>query len=301
MGKPVVATDIPEIRRFNADNGDIVRIANDFDACAAAIREALAETSPAAVERRFQVAQGNSWRSRLTAMSERIEEAIARRQATDQRWDTALRRAYRSARSHTVRLVVAAAALYLLIFQTNLLWWVADPLTEFAEPVAADAIVVFAAGVGESGEALGGHQERIKQAVDLYRAGYAGNLILSSGFVYSIKETEVLRALAVSQGVPDSRIIIDERPSNTHDMVETAAAVLRAHNWRRILLVSSPYHMRRAKMVWRKVGPEVTVVATPPRYTQFYDHPRGGASLAQVRGILQEYVSIVLYWWRGWV
>ena len=36
MGMPVVATDLPEIRRFNAEHGDIVSIAGDADAFAAA-------------------------------------------------------------------------------------------------------------------------------------------------------------------------------------------------------------------------------------------------------------------------
>ena len=74
--------------------------------------------------------------------------------------------------------------MYLLVFQTPLLWWAAEPLKLSAPPEAADAIVVFAGGVGESGKAGGGYQERVKQAVDLYKAGYARSMILSSGFVY---------------------------------------------------------------------------------------------------------------------
>jgi hypothetical protein len=34
--------------------------------------------------------------------------------------------------------------------------------------------------------------------------------------------------------------------------------------------------------------------------SQFYDHTRG-ASLEQVRGILQEYLAIFGYWRRGWL
>ena len=42
MGIPVVATDLPEIRRFNAEHGDIVSMAADADAFAAADPRALA-------------------------------------------------------------------------------------------------------------------------------------------------------------------------------------------------------------------------------------------------------------------
>jgi uncharacterized SAM-binding protein YcdF (DUF218 family) len=66
------------------------------------------------------------------------------------------------------------------------------------------------------------------------------------------------------------------------------------------LLVSSPYHMRRALMVWRKQAPDVTVVPTPVTQSAFYDHGRG-ATFEQVRGILQEYVAIFGYWRRAWL
>ena len=56
--------------------------------------------------------------------------------------------------------------------------------------------------------------------------------------------------------------------------------------------------MRRALLTWRKVAPDVQVIATPPLATQFYAHERG-ASAEQIRGLLQEYVAIVYYWWLG--
>ena len=58
--------------------------------------------------------------------------------------------------------------------------------------------------------------------------------------------------------------------------------------------------MRRALLVWRKQAPDVEVVATPAQQSQFYDHTRG-ATLEQVRGILQEYLAIFAYWRRGWL
>jgi len=105
---------------------------------------------------------------------------------------------------------------------------------------------------------------------------------------------------AVGQGVPDSAIVLEERSTNTYQNVVYVDDILRDHRWRTILLVSSPYHMRRATLVWRKVAPEVTVIHTPPPRSQFYDRGRG-ATLDQVRGIVQEYAAIAAYWRRGWL
>jgi uncharacterized SAM-binding protein YcdF (DUF218 family)/glycosyltransferase involved in cell wall biosynthesis len=300
MGIPVVATDLPEIRRFNGDHGDVVSVAPDADSFAAAIRKALAAPDGHDVERRIAVAHSNSWRSRIVLMQQLIDEGIERRGATDQRWDETLRRVYRRTRTRIAQAVIGLAAAYLLVFHTNVVWWAAAPLYRNAAPSRADAIVVFAGGVGESGKAGGGAQERLARAIDLYQSGYAPVVILSSGYVYSFREADVMRALAIDKGVPASAIVLEQRATNTLENVRHVDAILRDHRWSRILLVSSPYHMRRALLVWRKQAPDVTVVPTPAIESQFYAHERG-ATLDQLLGIAQEYLAILGYWRRGWL
>jgi uncharacterized SAM-binding protein YcdF (DUF218 family) len=300
MGIPVVATDLAEIRRFNLHHGGIVRVAGEVDTFVDAVRASLVEEAPEVVARRREVAESNSWSSRMAAMNALIEGGLIRKRDTQQRWDAALRRVYRTARAHSVRGLLVLVVGYALLFHTNLIWWMAAPLRLDAPPQHADAIVVFAGGVGESGRAGGGLQERLKTAIDLYRGGFAPTLILSSGFVYSFKEAEIMRALAIAEGVPADRIAVEDRATNTFEYVRFTDAILKSRDVQSILLVSSPYHMRRASLVWRKLAPDVTVVPTPPAQAQFYEHTRG-ASLEQVRGLLQEYAAIVVYWWRGWV
>ncbi len=300
MGLPVVATDLPEIRRFNADHGGVVQVAGDASAFAAAVRGALGGSSGAEVERRIAVAHANSWQNRIAAMNRLIGDAVERRLASRQRWDETLRRAYRRTRTRIAQVVVVTLAAYALVFYTNLLWWAAAPLRIEQPPQRADAIVVFAGGVGESAKAGGGTAERLKKAVDLYKTGEAPYLVFSSGYVYSFLEVQDMRAQALGQGVPASAIVLEERATNTYQNVTFVNDILRERRWTSILLVSSPYHMRRATMVWRRLAPDVRVVPVPPPQTQFYDHARG-ASLEQVGGILWEYVAIAAYWRQGWL
>lgn len=300
MGVPVVATDLAEIRRFNQEHGELVQIAGKPDAFAAAIAGTIDQPDEAAKPKRVAVARSNGWDRRIQAMWVLIDDAVTHRDAGAKGWQERLKRLYSGARRRTVEGIVAIVVAYLLVFNTPLLWWAASPLRLSAPPQPADAVVVFAGGVGESGRAQGGYLERLKQAVDLYQAGYASSLIFSSGYVFSFKEAEVMRALAIDQGVPAERIILEERAANTHQNVAFTSEILRERHWRRILLVSSPYHMRRATLVWRKLAPEVTVVPTPPFSSQFYEHGTG-ASLEQVRGVLWEYSALVSYWWNGWL
>jgi uncharacterized SAM-binding protein YcdF (DUF218 family)/glycosyltransferase involved in cell wall biosynthesis len=300
MGIPVVATDLPEIERFNAEHGDIVRVAGDPESFSTAIRACLGETSRAELERRVAAAHTNSWERRIAAMQGLIDGALERRASSEQRWDVTLRRVYRTTRSRIIPALVALLLAYALVFETNLIWRVAAPLRVTAPPEQADAIVIFAGGVGETGRAGGGALERLKQGVDLYKAGYAQSMVVSSGYVYTLHEAEMMRATAIDQGMPPSSIVLEERAVNTYDNVRFVDAILREHGWHRILLVSSPYHMRRAVLVWKRNAPGVTVVPTPPSDSQFFEHQRG-ASFEQVRAILQEYVSIAAYWRRGWI
>jgi hypothetical protein len=56
--------------------------------------------------------------------------------------------------------------------------------------------------------------------------------------------------------------------------------------------------MRRAVMTWRRATPDIDVVPSPVAESQFYTHARG-ASLDQIRGILHEYIAILMYRLRG--
>jgi uncharacterized SAM-binding protein YcdF (DUF218 family)/glycosyltransferase involved in cell wall biosynthesis len=300
MGIPVVATDIPEIRRFNAEHGEVVAVARDAEAFAEAIREAIEKTSPTEASRRIEVARQNSWEGRIGRMSVLIEEALRARREAEERWEESLRRLYRRARRRIIRTVAGIVATYFLLFYSPFVWFVAEPLRVLEPSRRVDAIVVFAGGVGESGKAGGGYQERVKQAVDFYHEGKSPRLIFSSGYAFALREAEVMRDLAVSLGVPASAIILEEKSGSTFENVVFVRDILRREGLREILLVSSPYHMRRALLTWRKAAPDVRVTPTPVPHSQFYAHDLG-ANLEQMRGILHEYVAIVYYWWKGWI
>ena len=300
MGIPVVATGLPEIKKFNQAHGDIVAIANDSEEFATQVRNAFEQRQPVQVEKRIAVARGNSWDARLEAMASRIEDAVAVRQAHRERWDASLRRLYRVGRKRALKTAAIVVIPYLLLFETPLLWVLAEPLRVVETPRKADAIAVFAGGAGESGTAGGGYQERVRQAVDLYHAGLAPRLIFSSGFVYAFREAEVMRALAIGSGVPADSIILEERAGSTYENVIFVRDIARRYSVRHVLLVSSPYHMRRALLTWHTQAPDIEVVATPVLGSQYYSHTRG-ASIQHFRGIAWEYAAILSYWWRGWL
>ena len=78
--------------------------------------------------------------------------------------------------------------------------------------------------------------------------------------VYSVKVLERL-------GVPDTAIrVLGDHDTNTADEIRTVARELRARNGARVILVTSKYHSRRVRSLWRSlVGrtPEAVVRHAP--------------------------------------
>src|SRR5262245_50267355 len=114
MGIPVVASDLAEIQRFNADHGDIVAIARTAPEFATAIERAAADRTTASVADRIAVAKANSWPERIALMTALAADAVAARGRQEGRWDERLRRAYRRARRRTAEGILAVVLTYLL-------------------------------------------------------------------------------------------------------------------------------------------------------------------------------------------
>src|SRR5207244_2093594 len=102
------------------------------------------DSSLSDVRRRITAASQNSWKSRIAAMTALVDDVIDSREARAERWDHMLQRVYRRARGRALRVALVAIAVWLLLFETDLVWWAARPLKVTAPPAAADAIVVFA-------------------------------------------------------------------------------------------------------------------------------------------------------------
>ena len=306
MGKPVVSTALPEVIRFNNENGGIVSVGDGTDGFISSIEEALLPGASALTGRRMEAAALNSWNRRIEDMSGLINARMESKTSLNaNRWREELVSFYKSARSRFIKIAAAIAVLYVAVFYTPLVWYVAEPLKVSDALGKSDAIVVFAGGVGESGRAGQGSMERLGYAVSLHHEGYAPYLVFSSGYTNVYREADVMKAVAVSLGVPSSRIILDEDASNTYENVESADEIARKMSWRRIMVVSSPYHMRRVVLTFSKSAPGLDVICAPVPQSSFYSHRMieglRQTNIRQIKAILHEYLSIVYYWAKGYI
>jgi len=300
MGKAVVATDLPEVTNANTRNGNLVLIAKTHDEFLSRVSEAIADTSDELQGKRILSAKENSWSSRIKQMSSLLEDAIDIKSTAPSDWKEALVGIYRKSRRKLIKFSALILGMYVLMFHTPLLWYAAGPLkiSDVAKP--ADAIVVFGGGVGETGSPGKSTIERSRYAVGLYKEGYADKIIFSSGYTYTYNDAENMRLFAISMGVPKRSIILEEKANSTYENVRLTKDILDKNKLRSILLVSSPYNMRRASLVFKKHAPAIAVIYTPVKISQFYDKTRG-VRLEQIRAIAHEYLGILYYWFKRYV
>ena len=118
----------------------------------------------------------------------------------------------------------------------------------------ADAIVAISGGETDA---------RTREAVSLYQDGWAANIIFS-GAAADTKGPSNAKAMATAAeaaGVPPQAIQLDEASANTEQNALDVATIINGDNYHSIILVTSPYHQRRAYIEFRRaLGPYFTIV-----------------------------------------
>ncbi len=300
MGKPVVSTPLAEVLVFNSRYKNLIRIgsqAAEFEQC---IEEALQEGIEARRQSRIAAARENSWDRRIELMQNLIQEVALRKSiAAAKDWTGRFSASLRASRK--LLLITLSAALGVgLLFNTPMVWLFARPLVVSTPLEHADAIVVFAGGVGESGRAAESYQERTQQAVELYKHGIAPRILFVSGYTLTFQEADIMRLLAESLGVPEEAILTEKQVHQTYDYVLRVREWCHEHRWKSILLVTSPYHTRRAALTFTRNVPGLKVVLAPWWESSYYEHTRG-ITPRQLGSLLHEVLSIGFYWFKGWI
>ncbi len=177
----------------------------------------------------------------------------------------------------------------------------AQPLVITSPLTPADAIVVFGGGVREDGRPREATLERVLYGVTLYHRGLAKQLILSTGAKRHISEAQVMAAIARAHGVPPPALLLEERSHNTYENLREVQQLLSLHHWSKVILVSSPYHMRRIALVHEKCCQSTLVLYAPVQPAGLYQFSTIRHRLGQAQAVLHEYLGIGWYWLNGYL
>jgi glycosyltransferase involved in cell wall biosynthesis/uncharacterized SAM-binding protein YcdF (DUF218 family) len=301
IGKPVVATPLPEIERFNEAFNGVVALAETPDEFGQKVADALRGTGENSEVRlnRIAAAEENTWSKTILSMSTLIRKVLLKKRQTEHfTWYQALQEGYRRSTRIAVLAVSLTLVLFYGIFRTPVVWWLAEPLALRQPPKKADAIVVLGGGVGETGVFGESTFERTRFGVKLYDEGYAPYLVFSTGYSYEYKEANAMMLLATSLQVPGSQVIIEDRSRGTYQNVRYVVEILHQRGIDEIILVSAPYHMLRCRLLFSRY-PDISVTYSPST-SAFYSAYEGGITLRQIRSLFWEVGAIIYYKYKGY-
>jgi len=156
-----------------------------------------------------------------------------------------------------------------------------------------DAIVCLAGGRGRiagAGDIWYRYQESKDTAPTFYISGM-GHQSTWAGF------RKLLRT-GVRDVIRQENVVLETESTNTEANARLLARYAKAKNWKRILLITSPYHMRRSRMMFERVS---AVEEWPLRietisiYQEPFDPSEWRLNLHGVRVTLSEYFKWIYY------
>jgi uncharacterized SAM-binding protein YcdF (DUF218 family) len=142
---------------------------------------------------------------------------------------------------------------------------------------------------------------RVVTGIRLYRAGLAPLLLFSGGGARVDGPTEggVMGDLARDVGVPVSDILVENASTNTWTEAIEVNRMLKARGLRRVLLVTDPFHMRRSRAVFERMGGLEIFPAPADPWESAPLTPEHRVIL--MRRLGQELTGVAYYHVRGWL
>lgn len=124
---------------------------------------------------------------------------------------------------------------------------------------------------------------RYPHAVKLFREGWAPSLIFSGGITDydygSFPYTEI-KPLLLQAGIPEEKLYHEAQSLNTHEQAEEIVKLCREQNWKKIILVASPYHQYRAYLTFlksvQKTKSKIVIFNAPARQLPWFLPNRWG-------------------------
>jgi uncharacterized SAM-binding protein YcdF (DUF218 family) len=120
----------------------------------------------------------------------------------------------------------------------------------------ADAIVVVSGGETEA---------RTSEGVHLYSGSWAPRIIFAGAArdqdISGVSNAKMMSRIAQDAGVKAKNIILEEDSETTHENAKNVKIILKDNDWNSIILVTSPYHQKRAYLSFRSVlGPDFKII-----------------------------------------
>lgn len=154
------------------------------------------------------------------------------------------------------RLIVGLGVLGVMAFFVlfGYMWWQEKTMVRAQGP--ADAMIVLGAQVLPDGTPSVQLEWRLAEALARYQAQPMPIVVSGAqGADEPATESSIMRSWLMTRGVPDNMILSEDQARNTQQNIENSMSLLPPEA-KRVLLVTSDYHLPRAMAIARDLGVE---------------------------------------------
>ncbi|OGW25072.1 MAG: hypothetical protein A2X59_00310 [Nitrospirae bacterium GWC2_42_7] len=121
----------------------------------------------------------------------------------------------------------------------------------------ADVIVVLA----------GEQMERVEYGASLFKEGWArkDRIIMAGGpLVWKYSWAGIMKEHAVALGIPAKQILLEDTSRSTEEDAKFTKDILMKHGYKSMILITSPYHSKRASMIFGRImGKDIKIINAP--------------------------------------
>jgi uncharacterized SAM-binding protein YcdF (DUF218 family) len=144
------------------------------------------------------------------------------------------------------------------------------------------------------------YADRATHAAELYRQGMAPIVVASGRRLRPyIGIAELMKHDLVERGVPENAIVqVSHLADNTREEAEVLRGVAEQHHWRKVIVVTSSFHTRRARYVFRHVFPASVEVRVAPARDFSYDPGHWWQTRLGQKRFFHEAAGMVVAWWE---
>ncbi len=175
------------------------------------------------------------------------------------------------------------------------------PLEE-AYPVPSkpegDVIVILGGGAYNTGILKEDSTKRLLTGFVLHKQTDLPIILSGSSSISALPEAEIMKGLLLTLGVDKGKVYTDVNSRDTEENAQEVKKLCEKLGCRRVILVTSAYHMRRAVLAFERAGLEVVPYPTDfkrdMKYNLYSLLPKMGV-FADSYKALREYLGLVWY------
>ncbi|MCL4385047.1 MAG: YdcF family protein [Cyanobacteria bacterium] len=181
----------------------------------------------------------------------------------------------------------------------------AYPIPSPARLKHSDGIVILSAGAYNRQTLTGDSDNRMLKGLELYRKYHIPVIISGGKATSTFSDAKIIRNTLIKTGVLKNDIIIENKSNDTYENALFTLNICKTHNFKKIILVTSAYHMYRAVFLFKlvringgfekeKIVPYPTDFKTNKNYNIYSFFPDLG-SLSLSNEAIHEYLGYLYY------